>query len=174
VSKFYPQSSPAFRLVDQSLSPIFGPHALGNAAGAGEPNGFFLGPVRVSYTPDWQGPIKKMTWEQAPVLNGFRLEVEMDFELILADRSKAANTYGIGLLQKYFDQAVAQSLWAPLQFNLFYGAGSTTWRGMYPMTPFAPSPAQDKETAGFSMKVNLVARELIPNMTGIDWAAFQW
>jgi hypothetical protein len=174
MANFFPQSTPALRTVNSGGGVIRGPHHIGAQAGRGQLNGFLLTSTRVSYTPELVGPIKKATWEEAPVLNGFRLEVDLEFAMIMADSSQLGNLYGIGLLQAYMNDAMLQSSYAPLQFNLFYANGCQTWRGFYPGTPFAPSPAEGKETTAFSMKIQLKARELIPSMAGIDWAAYQW
>lgn len=174
MSLFCPQSAPGIRIVNSIGVPTRGPHHIGALLGRGALNGFYLTSALVSYTPEWQGPIKKATWEEAPILNGFRIEVDLEFGLILSDTSAASNTFGLGLLQAYMSDAAKQSAYAPLQYNHFYGQGCNVWRGLYPGTPFAPQPAEGKETAGYAMKIQLKARELLPTMDGIDWAQYQW
>jgi hypothetical protein len=173
VSIYCPQATPGIRIVDANNNVVRGPHHIGAVLNRGMTNGLLLEKARVVYAPEWQGPYKKMTWEEAPVLNGFRIEVDLDFSLILSD-SAQINTYGLGLLMAYMNDAVKQHAYAPLQYNHFYGDGCTTWRGLYPSTPFAPEPAQQKETSGYSMRISLKARELITDLLNKDWSQHQW
>jgi hypothetical protein len=175
MAQFSPQTDPAIRTVDGNGNVQRGPHYIGAIGGKGAANGWNLTATRVSYTPELQGPIKKATWEEAPILNGFRLEVDLEFGLIVCNTILNASTYGLGLLQAYMNDAMLQSTYAPFQFNLFFGQNvSSVWRGFYPSTPFAPQPAEGKDGAGYALKISLKARELVPTMAGIDWAGYRW
>lgn len=161
---FY-QFRPALRLVNSSGGVIAGPLKL--YLPDAETQGIYLtrtGPPE--YVPELLGPWLNTAYQTRLSLLGYRFKVDLSFALLRADGYSA-----LANLHQYYVGAFAGGSYAALQFNLF-SVTSSTWRGVFPTTSWAPRPATGKQRIGYELDMMLEARDLI-SAPG-DWTAGQW
>lgn len=178
----FPTFRPGLRLVDSSGTPLagFSNLAISVTDGAYQPGnpgaglGLCLRRCRVAYVPEIEAAFDLNYIERWRIL-GFRPEIVLDFSMIECNNATSNDQFGLKLLRYLWQSGVSSQTYAALQFNLYGFNGSSPWRGVRPMNPFDPKPAEDREVYGFTWSMQLRCTSLSTTSASTSrWEDSKW
>lgn len=156
MANVFVQYTPALRTVNSGGTVIAGPTDLYLARTS---LGIWLADTRVEYVPEMLGEWLTYSYGTRWRLLGYRPKVTLSFALLETDTTTSA--YGLDLLLSYYTAGLASETYAALQFNLFSAVYGSSWRGVIPKSPWAPTPAQGKQLTGHELTLDLVCTDLV-------------
>lgn len=149
----FPGFRPALRSVDINGNVTIGPTQLF------QPNtfGIFCEDTDVSYEEHRLGLWSNLAYSFRAKQLGLRPHVTLALKVI--DASKI----GLDNLQRHYRDGVASETFPQLQFTPFYtGTAADLWRGMVPVSNWAPKAIDGKWGVGWQVTLELSAWDLIP------------